>query len=124
MPHVEAHILDVLKKELSFLEHGGYRDPDRWSPALIFEDSPTCIHPDRSLPQPCEQCPLMLFVPEGRWRAPVPCRYIPLHNEGYTLENMYRMNSNEEIQATVKAWLRKTIARLESIAQADQTRSK
>lgn len=32
MHHVEAHIPDVLKKELAFLESGGYHDPDRWRP--------------------------------------------------------------------------------------------
>ena len=120
MPHVEAHIVDVLKKELAFLEAGGYRDPDRWCPSLIFEDSPTCIHPDRSQPTPCKQCPLMLFVPEGRRHTPIPCRYIPLNTEGYTLDNMYRWNSNEDIEAVVKEWLKTTIAKLESEEQADQ----
>ena len=123
MPHVEAHILDVLKKELAFLENGRYRDPDRWQPSLIFEDSPTCIHPDRSLPEPWRRCPLMLFVPRGRQRTPVPCRHIPLNNEGYTLDNMYRWNSNEEIQGAVKEWLRKTITKLQASEQADRARS-
>ena len=121
MPHVEANTLDVLKKELAFLEGGGYRDADRWQPLCIFEDSATCIHPDRSLPEPCKQCPLMLFVPQGRRRTPVPCRHIPLNDEGYTLDNMYRWNSQQEIEASVREWLRKTIAKLEAIEQADKT---
>jgi hypothetical protein len=56
----------------------------------------------------------MTFVPTGRRDTPVPCRHIPLNDEGYTLENMYRWNSNQEIEATVKEWLKKTIARLEA----------
>lgn len=115
MPHVEAHILQVLKKELAFLEGGGYRDPDRWQPAFIFEDSPTCIHPDRTQPHPCQQCPLMAFVPTGRRDTSLPCRHIPLNAEGYTLDSMYRLNSNKEIEAAVKEWLKKTIAKLEAI---------
>lgn len=121
MPHVEAHILDVLKKELAFLEAGGYRDPERWRPSFIFEDSPTCIQPDRSKPHPCQQCPLMLFVPKGRKDTPVPCRHIPLNDEGFTLDNMYRWNTNEEIEMTLRDWLKKTIAKLEAAERADRT---
>ena len=121
MPHVEAHILDVLKKEVMFLENGGYRDPDRWVPASIFEDSPTCIHPDRSQPNPCQQCPLMTFVPSGRRDTPVPCRHIPLNEEGYTLDNMYRFNTTQEIEGTVKDWLKKTIAKLQAAERAQST---
>lgn len=121
MPHVEAHILDVLKKELTFLERGGYRDSDRWVPPFIFEDSPTCIHPDRSQPHPCQQCPLVTFVPPGRRDTEVPCRHIPLSDEGYTLDNMYRLNSSQEIETTVKEWLKKTIAKLEAMDAAEKT---
>ena len=121
MPHVEAHILDVLKKELQFVESGGYRDPDRWRPSFIFEDSPTCIHPDRSKPQPCQQCPLMLFVPVSRRRTPIPCRHIPLNDEGFTLDSMYSWDTSEEIEATVRQWLIKTITKLETVERTDKT---
>ena len=120
MPHVEAHILDVLKKELQFLDSGGYRDPDRWRPSFIFEDSPTCIHPDRSKPQPCQQCPLMLFVPKSRRHTPIPCRHIPLNDEGLTLDNMYRWESSQEIEATLRDWLIKKIEKLEAVERADK----
>jgi len=120
MPHVEAHILDVLKKELEFLESGGYRDSDRWRPSFIFEDSPTCIHPDRSKPQPCQQCPLMLFVPKSRRRTPIPCRHIPLNDAGFTLDSMYRWDSTQEIEATLREWLTKTIAKLQGVERADK----
>ena len=123
MPHVEAQILGVLKKELQFLESGGYHDPDRWRPSFIFEDSPTCIHPDRSRPEPCQQCPLMLFVPKNRRRTPVPCRHIPLDNKGSTLDSMYRWDSSQEIEATLRTWLIKTIVKLESVERADKTPS-
>lgn len=114
MSSPETYTLDVLKRELAFLEAGGYEDPDLWIPALIFEDSPTCIHPDRSLPHSCARCPLMMFVPEGRKETPVPCRHIPLNSEGYTLDSMYHWNSGAEIRAIVTGWLRKTIAKLEA----------
>jgi hypothetical protein len=62
----------------------------------------------------------MLFVPQGRRRTPVPCRHFPLNDEGYTLDNMYRWNSQQEIEASVREWLKKTIAKLETIEQADK----
>ena len=123
MPHAKTSILDVLKKELTFLENGGYEDPDRWMPAFIFEDSPTCIHPDRLQPHACQQCPLMMFVPEGRKDATVPCRYIPLNDAGYTLDSMYRWNSDAETRSVVKDWLKKMIAKLEA-AEASENDSR
>jgi hypothetical protein len=57
-------------------------------------------------------CPLMTFVPEGRRNLPFPHRHIPLNAEGYTLDSMYRNNSQQEIEEAVRSWLKRTISQL------------
>jgi hypothetical protein len=106
-------LLDVLRKELEFLEQGGYRKPS-WRPQFIFEDSPTCLNfgdPHRSTP--CSECPLMRFVPADRREEKVPCRHIKIDGSGRTIETLYRTATQEETEAAVKSWLEKTIQRLE-----------
>jgi len=63
----------------------------------------------------------MLFVPKSRRRTPIPCRHIPLNNEGSTLDSMYRLDSSQEIEATLRQWLIKTIAKVETLEDADKT---
>jgi hypothetical protein len=110
-------LLPTLEKELAFLESGGYRDPDLWREHFIFEDSGSCFHPYGLSDAPCTDCPLIQLVPPGRRNVPFPCRQIPLNSEGYTLENMYRYNSQQEIEDTVRTWLKRTIARIKEEAR-------
>ncbi|MFZ0860738.1 MAG: hypothetical protein WCA27_25775 [Candidatus Sulfotelmatobacter sp.] len=104
--------VDVLRKELQFVQKGGYRAPIVWRAPLVFEDSPTC--PRGS----CGACPetdcvLMRFVPkECRYQA-VPCRHIPLNELGETVDSLYRTGTNEEIEQTLQSWLLETIGQLE-----------
>lgn len=109
-------VLSTLKKELAFVELGGYRSPEQaaWRPQFIFQDSPTCPN-QRNLgePVPCTLCVLMEFVPREYQKERFPCRYIPLDESGQTLDHLYRTGTEEETHAIVANWLRKTIARLE-----------
>lgn len=115
-----TNILAALKKELQFLENGGYRDPDRWRQSLVFEDSHTCTDPNHPQGGRCSrECPFLTFVPVGRRDTPIPCRYIPLNEDGYTLDSMYRWNSSEEIEATLRQWLKKKIGQFESADPTD-----
>ena len=107
------NVLDVLRKELEFLEKGGYRKPS-WRPRFIFEDSPSCPNfgdPHRSTP--CSECVLMQFVPADRRGEKVPCRHIIVNGSGRTIDTLYRTGTQEEIEAAVKRWLEETIQRLE-----------
>ena len=109
----QRNLLDVLRRELEFLEKGGYRKPS-WRPRFIFEDSPTCLNfgdPHRSTP--CSECVLMQFVPPDRREEKVPCRHIRVNGSGRTIDNLYRTGTQEEIEAAVKSWLKETIQRLE-----------
>jgi hypothetical protein len=116
MAQDDRDILDVLKFELSFLEDGGYgRTPrTRWRAPAIFEDSPICPNfCDPARPHPCEACLLEQFVPEGQKKETIPCRFIPLREDGATVEDLYRTGSQMEMEEALAEWLRAQIARIE-----------
>ena len=105
-------ILQVLKRELKFLEQGGYHAPDSWRPALIFEDSPTCLRTPNST---CSEsnCALLSFVPQEYRSRPGACRYIPLNSPGESVETLYRTGTQQELEAALRSWLIATIQELE-----------
>lgn len=110
-------ILDVLRFELSFLEHGGYGRSVQtpWKPTSIFQDSLSCINfNDSERPHPCSQCLLTELVPGNRQQESVPCHHIPLNQEGETVDSMEHQCSQVEMEEAVKNWLRRTIARIET----------
>lgn len=105
-------VVEVLKSELAFLERGGYRQSLRapWRPPFIFEDSPTCVNYGRKQRLvPCSECVLMQFVPPDCREEKIPCRHIPLNAEGYTIDTYYRIGTQEELEAAMANWLRKTV---------------
>jgi hypothetical protein len=109
-------LLEALKAELKFLESGGYRPDTRvhWRPKLMFQDSPTCLNFDSAhLRKPCSECVLVRFVPEGLQSKKIPCRYIPLDEQGQTVDSFYSSGTQEELEIVVAQWLKNTIARLE-----------
>lgn len=109
-------LLDVLKAELNFLGKGGYRNTARvpWRPQFIFQDSPTCLNFDSTRPsRPCSDCILMQLVPEDSRSKKIPCRYIPLTEQGETIESFYRTGTQEELEAAVRQWLETMITQLE-----------
>jgi hypothetical protein len=109
-------LLDVLKAELAFLEKGGYQVTARvpWRPQFLFQDSPTCVNFDPTEPQrPCSDCILMQLLPEKLRDKKIACRYIPLNEQGETIDHFYRSGTQEELEAAFSRWLKTTIARLE-----------
>ncbi|ABF39821.1 hypothetical protein Acid345_0816 [Candidatus Koribacter versatilis Ellin345] len=105
-------VLEVLRYELNFLEQGGYRaQKNPLVPISPFQDSLSCINyglPRR--PNPCRNCLLWDFVPDQYRREDAPCHFIPLTPSGLTIETR---QSEAELEANLKAWLRDTIAKLE-----------
>jgi hypothetical protein len=109
-------ILEVLRFELSFLRDGGYGRSPRapWRAPAIFEDSPICPNfCDAARPHPCENCLLEEFVPAGQRTETVPCRFIPLTQEGQTVEDLYRTGSQLEMEQALEKWLSAQIAKIE-----------
>lgn len=105
--------LDALRKEVKFLENGGYRMTIGWRPPLIFEDSPVC---PKARYAACHDsgCVLIDFVPDAYRKERVPCRHIPLNQVGETLHTLYSTANMDEIENTLREWLKAEIARLES----------
>jgi hypothetical protein len=109
-------ILEVLRFELNFLLDGGYgRSPKTpWRAPAIFEDSPICPNfCDAAHPLPCESCLLAQFVPQERRSESIPCRFIPLNQDGETVEDLYRTGSQVEMEQALANWLRAQIERIE-----------
>lgn len=109
-------LLDKLRAELAFIERGGYRNPVRgqWRPQFVFEDSAMCLNRDptqKSLP--CAECVLARFVPNEWTRNRAPCRHIPLNEGGETIDALYRAGTQDELEAAVIDWLKKTINKIE-----------
>src|SRR5437588_8343104 len=113
----DRDLLQVLKTELAFLQAGGYRRMARapWRAPFYFEDSPTCPRLVRFSPgpQPCRKCVLFGLVPSGSKAEPLPCRYIPLNEQGDTLDSMYRWATPLELRETFQTWVQRMIVRLE-----------
>jgi len=109
-------LLTVLRKELEFLETGGYRHTARaaWRPQYVFQDSPRCLNFDPTpQPRPCSECILTPLVPEDMQRKKIPCRFIPLNERGETIDSFYRSGTQEELESELGRWLKATIERLE-----------
>jgi hypothetical protein len=110
-------LLDVLKRELEFLEEGGYRQSPRqaWRAAEVFADSPTCINYTAAPGQrhPCSECVLAELIPSDKQDEAVPCHHIPLTEGGDTVDSINRWGTQEELEDVVRKWLRSTIQRLE-----------
>jgi hypothetical protein len=116
MTYDTRNLLTVLKKELEFLEKGGYRNSARapWRPQLVFQDSPTCLNFDPTqLARPCSECILTQLVPGEMQRKKFPCRYIPLNERGETIDSFYRSGTQEELESELWRWIKATIESLE-----------
>jgi len=116
MTHDSRDILEALQFELKFLEDGGYGRSPRvpWRASLIFEDSPTCLNfNDPSRPNPCAACFLMQFVPEDRHTESTPCQFIPLTENGETIQDFYRAGTQIELEEALKGWLGREIKRIQ-----------
>jgi len=112
----ERDLLAVLKAELTFLERGGYRNTARapWRPHFIFQDSPTCLNFDPThTPQSCSDCVMMQLTPAAAQKKKIPCRYIRLNASGETIDSLYRYGNQEELEVTLRHWLKNAIGRVE-----------
>jgi hypothetical protein len=103
--------LEALRKELEFLDSGGYRMQMGWRSPLVFEDSPICPKtPLSACPNP--NCVLLDLVAEEYREQVIPCRHIPLNEAGETLSSLYNTGSMAEIEIVLRAWLKKEIEEL------------
>lgn len=109
--------LEVFKAELDFIEKGGYGRSVKtpWQPTSIFRDSLSCLnYGDANQTHPCEECFLIDFVPPEARTQSVPCHHIPLNEDGETVETIERCAAQQELEESIKIWLREKIAHLEA----------
>ena len=111
-----VEILDELKLERSILKDGGYGRSVRtpWKPTMFFRDSPTCPNFGETVKlRPCSEHWLWELVPEEHKEAENPCHYIPLNENGDTIDSLEKRGHREELEQALQDWLHATIERLE-----------
>ena len=109
-------VLQLLKKELEFVDSGGYKNLPRapWRARYIFEESPSCPNfSDRARPHLCEDCWLMEFVARELRSEQVPCRFVELAANGVTVDSLYRCGTPAESEEALRRWLHERIRELE-----------
>lgn len=109
--------LEALRFELKLLDEGGYAcSPDMpWRAPYIFEESPSCLnYKNPARPHRCSECVLMRFVPLELRSRDVPCRFIPLDDEGQTIDSLYRTGTQAEMEQALRKWLQQEINRIEA----------
>ena len=116
MTQDEQEMLELLKFELKFVEDGGYGRSPRtpWRPPFVLEDSPSCPNlGDPARTHPCSECRLLNSVPRELRGESSPCRFIPLNEQGETIDYFYRCGTQFELEEALVGWLRGQIARIE-----------
>src|ERR1043166_315772 len=116
MTESRENVLELLKKELAFLESGGFRPSPNfpWRARYIFEESPICPNStDRTRPHRCIDCWLMEFVVPDLRTEQVPCRFVELAPDGRTVDSLYRCGPLAESEETLRHWLGERIRELE-----------
>jgi hypothetical protein len=116
MSHDDRDILELLKEELDFIEKGGYGRSVRtpWKSKSAFQDSLTCVnygYPYRA--HPCNECHLLDFVSPEHHGKEVPCHYIPLNEDGETIEDLEAEGNEAKLERKVRGWLCARIKEIE-----------
>ena len=109
--------LQLLRRELEFLDGGGYRRCPRspWRAGYVFEESPNCPnYGDKVQPHECTDCWLMQFVPAELRVEQVPCRFVQLTANGITVDSLYRCGTPAESEEVLRRWLQDSIRELET----------
>lgn len=116
MDEARVTVLKLLKKELTFLDSGGYKHSRRspWRAGYIFEESPSCPNfSDPARSHLCEGCWLMEFVPSELRTEQVPCRFVELASNGVSVDSLYRCGTQTECEETLRHWLHERIREVE-----------
>ena len=122
MTNNSRETLQLLKRELEFLDAGGYqRCPHSpWRAGYLFEESPSCPNDgDKARPHECKDCWLMQFVAPELRDEQVPCRFVQL-GHGITVDSLYRCGTLAESEEVLRHWLRERIRELEQQLSAAQ----
>ena len=112
----DRDILEILQFELDFIEKGGYGRSVRtpWQAKSTFQDSLSCInygYPYRA--HPCSECHLLEFVSPEHQGEDVPCHFIPLNQDGKTIDDLELEDNQAKLEREVRKWLRTKIKEIQ-----------
>ncbi len=112
----DRDLLELLKTEFDFIENGGYGRSVRtpWKQTSPFRDSLTCVN--YALPQKshsCSECHLIDFVPADKRDEEIPCHFIPLTDQGATVNDLEDEGNQARTEAALKDWMQQKIVELE-----------
>jgi hypothetical protein len=113
----KKEMIEQLKFEIQMIEKGGYNPSVReirHTPE-IFRDSISCLNVGLEKKEfPCSSCFLSEFAPPAlRNSNDDICHKIPLNDKGDTIDSLEAEGDPNKVQATVLAWLKRTVAKLE-----------
>lgn len=116
MKESREKLLELLKRELAFLDNGGYRPSPSfpWRARYIFEESPVCPNSsDRARPHRCRDCWLMEFVAPDLRSEQVPCRFVEVSAGGVTVDSLHRCGTLAESEEVLRHWVCERIREVE-----------
>lgn len=123
-PKDRKELIEKLKLEIQVLEKGGYGRSVRtpWEQPSYLRDSISCLNYTLKVKEfPCDTCFLMQFVPPEHRNKQEPCHFIPLNENGDTIDSLE--GKPEKLEKALLDWLRITVDRLEREEAESQTKS-
>jgi hypothetical protein len=109
----KADAIDLLLAELQYLDLGVYGDRKDGGTFRLFQDSPSCpnFHKRAWERIPCDECPLLQFVPPHDRDELYPCQSIPLNAQKETPEMLFYWGTKREMKTKLRDWLLREIFR-------------
>jgi hypothetical protein len=105
--------LDLLLAELHYLDSGIYGERRDGGRFRLFQDSPSCpnFHKRTWERVPCDECPLVQFVPPNDRDELRPCQFIQLNAHKETPEMLFYWGTELEMKLKLRDWLLREIFR-------------
>jgi hypothetical protein len=106
-------VLGLIRLEIDNIRRRGF--------SAYFRDSILCINAHKLVKSDtCEDCALLMYVPEQRKQTEVPCFHIVLNAEGDTVGELARAGDRQGLEAEIIAWLERTADELEGEILAER----
>lgn len=99
--------VEILVRELHYLDSGVYRPRKDGCSIRIFQDSPSCPNFHRRVSErvACDECALIQFVPPEDRDEVRPCQFIQLNEQKETPEMLFYWGTAREQLVKLRDWL-------------------
>jgi len=107
MNPAKPNAIELLLAELRYLDLGFYGERKDGATFRLFQDSPSCpnFHKRTWERVPCDECPLMQFVPLDDRDELRPCQFIQLNEQKETPEMLFYWGTKREMKTKLRDWL-------------------